>query len=396
MKMHKTRGSLAVVVAGAVLLGAPLASAQQPAGASPKPGTTTKAGAGTTSKKGTTSKTTAKDADKPVGTGGAAGPAQGTGASTSTSSDKTTPPGDAADMAFRKGNDLFRAEKFAEAEAAYEAAFEMKKTHDIAANLGYAEIQQKKFTEAAAHLSFAVRNWPPTGKADKREFAVQTFETARKEVGALRVIVARAGAQVLLDGKAVGTSPLEDSVFVDPGSHTLTAELAGFEAKAETVDAKAGAAQDVTLTLTPVKPKDPPKIEPVVDETAVKRRKIALIAGGAAVGAGVIIGAVLAGVSNATSSDADAKYAELEKAGGSSACKLSAPLPGCSEMNDLYSKEASLANGAFWTFITTGVVGAGAAIYGFSKAPMKMPASAPKVGAAVHPKGAWMTVEVAW
>jgi hypothetical protein len=36
---------------------------------------------------------------------------------------------------------------------------------------------------------------------------------------------AMASAEVLVDGKAVGTAPLASEVFVEPGAHTIEARL---------------------------------------------------------------------------------------------------------------------------------------------------------------------------
>lgn len=266
-----------------------------------------------------------------------------------------TPPADAADVEFRKGNDLFRAEKYVEAEAAYEAALAMKKVHDIAANLGYAELHLKKFTEAAAHLSWAVRNWPPTGKADKRELAVQVLETAKKEVMALRLIVARSGAEILVDGKPVATTPLDDDVFVEPGPRVVEAKLEGFEGTPVTVDAKAGGSQEVKLALVPVKPKLPPV--PVVDEGAVKRRRIILIAGGAAAAVGLGLGIGFTAAANGMSSDADAELAALRQIGR--LCPHESITAQCSHLRGTLREQDTFQDAAAWSYVLGGVAALG-------------------------------------
>jgi hypothetical protein len=52
----------------------------------------------------------------------------------------------------------------------------------------------------------------------------------------------REGAEIRLDGKPVGTSPLEGELFLDPGEHKLVASLSGHEAVERTLQVSAGAA----------------------------------------------------------------------------------------------------------------------------------------------------------
>jgi PEGA domain/Tetratricopeptide repeat len=156
---------------------------------------------------------------------------------------------DKADAIFRQGNDLYRLKKYVEAEAAYEEALRLKKVHDIAANLGYAEMRQGKLREAAEHLDFAVRTWPPTGKQDKRQYAVERLAIVKKEVATLTIQVAVSEAEVFVDGVSVGKTPLTGAVFVEPGSRTIEAKHSGYVDARQVLEATKGAEQTVTLAL---------------------------------------------------------------------------------------------------------------------------------------------------
>src|SRR6185436_13420471 len=77
----------------------------------------------------------------------------------------------AADEHFRKANELYKNEKWAEAEVEFQAAWAVRKTYDTAANMGHTEFHLGKFRDSAEHLQFAVDNWPPTGKQEPLQLA---------------------------------------------------------------------------------------------------------------------------------------------------------------------------------------------------------------------------------
>jgi hypothetical protein len=72
-------------------------------------------------------------------------------------------------------------------------------------------------------------------------------------VGTLHVSVDREGAEIRLDGRAVGTSPLKQSLYVDPGEHVVEASLNGATGS-DPVNAEAGREFSAEITLGTPKP----------------------------------------------------------------------------------------------------------------------------------------------
>lgn len=266
---------------------------------------------------------------------------------------------DPAEEHFRKGNALYKEGKWAEAEGEYEKALSLRKTHDVAANLGHAELRQGKWTEAAEHLAFSVRSWPMTGNAEKRAFAQKGLEEARGKVGALEVRVSAAGAEVMVDGKRVGLSPLEVEVFVEPGAHGVEAKLAGHEDAREAVEVGAGASKVVELSLKrkaeagPVGPVEPP----------VKKRSLvpAVVLGGVAVaGAGAAIG-MFVGV-NGKVVDARDTAQQIRAEGGT--CKEGAQVHSrCELLESDKSTGRTLAGFVVGSTVVGGLAAASAIVY---------------------------------
>ncbi len=275
-----------------------------------------------------------------------------------------------ADARFRKGNELYKQGRYVSAEAELEVAFLLKKSHDIAANLAYAEMKLGKMRDAAEHLSFAVRNWAPTGKEDKRRYAEERLLAAKKEVATLRIRVSAPEAEVLVDGVKVGVSPIEGEVFVDAGSLVIEARRVGMKTARQEIAAAKGSEVEVSLAMeaepqvtAPPVPQPvgqgegarvPPGGEqpPVIEETGP--RTAVLIAGGATAGAALIAGVIFTVVANGKAADRD----ELKGWERCYEAGVQTGLPDCAKADDLRGDAAGFGNAAFWSFVGAGVIGA--------------------------------------
>jgi hypothetical protein len=173
-------------------------------------------------------------------------------APSSTASASPAPAQDEADRLFREGNELYKQKRFADAEALFEKAFAKKPAHDIAANLGYVELYQNKLVEAAEHLSYAVRIWPPTGKDDKRQGAIERLAKVKAEIATLTIEVNVAGAHVTIGEREVGTSPLAGEVFADAGRVVVRVKREGYVDAERAIDVAKGSAQTVSVVLEAV------------------------------------------------------------------------------------------------------------------------------------------------
>lgn len=150
---------------------------------------------------------------------------------------------------YKRANALYIQKSYAEAEALYLEAWRLKKTYDVACNLGAVEIDLGKPREAAEYLAFALRDFPAGEKAAAREQIKARMTLVRAEVGALHVRVNVAGAEVSVGGRVVGYAPVDDEVFVSQGTVTVSASAPGYEQALKSVQVAKGGAADVVLTL---------------------------------------------------------------------------------------------------------------------------------------------------
>ncbi len=311
-----------------------------------------------------------------------------------------------ADKLFAAGKKAYAAGKLEEAYAAYLHAFQMKPTHDVAANLANAESLLGKKVAAAEHMAFAVSHFPPTGDKAKRKKTEKRFAESRSEVGVVRIgavevkdgrPVEVAGAEVFVAGRLVGKTPLADEVYVEPDKDvTVEVKLEKYQTATTTIHAPrattASSAQVVpplVLEPEPIRapifaesskpgsdgatggagtsgepspgPKEgttPPVPQPPVETGGPNKGLI--IAGGAVTGGALVAGLVLVTLANNKATDATTMRARWSKASGPAACGSSSAA--CQSLHDAIGAKSTLSSAAFWTLLGAGVVGAGTTI----------------------------------
>jgi hypothetical protein len=261
-----------------------------------------------------------------------------------------------ADDLTHRGVALGEKERWTEAEPLLREAWKLKHSYDIAGNLGIAEAGLSKHRDAAEHLTFALRSFPANGKPEHRQLLEQTLARARLQVAAVTVRVNKEKADVLVDGRGVGISPLADAVFVDPGRRTFEAKLAGYEAAPQVIEAKKGDSTEVALVLKTPAPPPPPPGPPVKDVwrpgTAVLVTGGALAVGGLAAGAGLTVAA------NQKRADAGALAATLPAGGPVCAgTPVASVATTCTAVKNAAASRDALSRGAVAGFVLGGAFG---------------------------------------
>ncbi|MCK6591615.1 MAG: hypothetical protein L6Q76_29015, partial [Polyangiaceae bacterium] len=99
-------------------------------------------------------------------------------AATQPAVDPNASPEERAMALFRRGIEAHKQGNLVEAEGYYRTAFDLKKSYDIAGNLGDVELKLGKPRDAAEHLSFTIRNFPLTGKPELRERMQKALDEA--------------------------------------------------------------------------------------------------------------------------------------------------------------------------------------------------------------------------
>jgi hypothetical protein len=169
-----------------------------------------------------------------------------------------TDPDKEADKLYWEGLKAIQAKEWEKARVALLEAFKRKPMDRTAASLGRAEMMAGKPRDAAEHLSFFLRE-AKDAKPTVRQAAEKMLAEAKAKIGTVTIKVDAEGAEVLIDGQTVGTSPLAEPVFVEPGSRTFEAKKEGRPPASQGVEVAAGSAPVVDLQLPPA---PLPTIEP--------------------------------------------------------------------------------------------------------------------------------------
>ncbi len=281
--------------------------------------------------------------------------------------EKSAPAGEAARL-YADGVKAARAGQWEVARAALLAAFERKPDAKRAANLGLVELMSGKPRDAAEHLSFFLREGQDVNDHD-RQATEEMLAKAKASIGTVTIQVDTRGAEVLVDGRRVGTSPLADPVFMESGRRSIEVKKTGLTSLREEIDVAAGSAPVVTLKLPPVlKPTVDPMHMPGLDkgappETGAPRWRtwgVVSSAGVAAVGAGVGIGfSFAANAKNAAALEERDTLANHTLV-GHSICTHQAGVPRCGRLPDLVEARDTYRNVAITSFAVAGVGAAGA------------------------------------
>lgn len=264
---------------------------------------------------------------------------------------------DAAALARRYYEDGVAAAADKEWVKAYNAfleAWRLKQHWQIAVNLGQAELRLGKNPDAAEHLAYYLREATELHPDDVKQ-AAAWLEQARSKVGVLRLNVAPKGAQVFVDGKLVGTAPIEHETYVETGWHAIEARTADQKALRQ-VEAPAGMPVDVLLGVGGAVPVPRPEATAAPESTSapllpagIPPRTLILAGVGAVALVNLIVGAATAGASASKGAEQD------------QLCKPTCPQSRTvmNQWNQLEQDRVSAANASMAGFVFGGLAAAG-------------------------------------
>lgn len=147
---------------------------------------------------------------------------------------------------FQEGVRQFDAGQYAKARVSFVQAYALKQHPSVLLNLAQSELRTPGHEAIAAqHFAEYLRLG---SEASKRSEAEAGLAAAKEKIGTVEVKSDRAGAKVLVDGEEYGVTPLEEPLYLKPGSYTVEARF-GDDSRSESVAARAGAETTVDLAF---------------------------------------------------------------------------------------------------------------------------------------------------
>jgi hypothetical protein len=124
----------------------------------------------------------------------------------------------------------------------------------VAGALAQAELALKRYRDAAEHLDYCVNHYSPLDSEDKQRLVKAALIEVKTRIATLELSVDLEGAEIIIDDRTVGRSPLPSAVYLDPGVHQLEARH-GEDKVSRALTVQAGRAYPVTLKFGVVKAK---------------------------------------------------------------------------------------------------------------------------------------------
>lgn len=257
---------------------------------------------------------------------------------------------------YKQANKLYDDGDLKSAEALYTRAWALQKTFSIASNLGALALDLGKPAMAAEMLTYALAQFPAKGKPETKEALEARLDKARKASCAVRVM-AEPGAEVLVDGRSLGPTPLASEVFLEAGSHVFEGKMKGRKDAKVAFSATAGASADVALSLAPL-PKAPDPPAPKSQDLASKWPLPGLVMGAAGVVA-LGVGGAFVGLAEKDRTDAVALRDRLAASKVSCATGSS----DCTQLHNLTSQADTFGNTGIGLLVGGGVATAAGIAY---------------------------------
>jgi hypothetical protein len=269
----------------------------------------------------------------------------------------------------QEGKALMKAGKYAEALGKYSEAYRLDETFSIAANIGQLELLLGRPRDAAEHMAQALRLHGKEAKPEAVAALQRNFELAKQEIGALRVVVNPADADVRVDGRWYGWMELSEEIFVDPGAHAIEAKQKSYRVTQQTITLGKGERQELRLRLEPVAaPPAAPALPPEVpaSEAGSGKSLPLLITGAGLALTGVALGTGFTLRANSQLSGALVLRDDLVHRAGRSAC--AAPTgtvaTDCGRLRDQLVGATTFSSAAVWSFVGAGAFAVATMAYG--------------------------------
>lgn len=201
------------------------------------------------------------------------------------------------------GNELVGNGEYVEALEKFRSAYAKVASPKLLLNIGTTQRLLGRNTDAAESYERFLRD--PSHDTGREPEVRRILKEIDAVVGHLTVSIKTPGAKVRLDGRELGVAPVELSLRVEPGEHTVVADKPGMAAGVKAVTI--GPGQSSKVAPEPSAPGLVVKTERVeVGDT----QRIAGIVVGATGLAGLIAGSVLGGLALAANDEAAAHCAE--------------------------------------------------------------------------------------
>ncbi len=167
-------------------------------------------------------------------------------------SDARADPASDARGRFEAGVRLFRERRYADARQAFEEAHRILPNGRVLANIAACLASEGRVPESVVMYRRFLSEGGDDLPARARDEARREIARLRPSIADVAMAIEPAGAEVRIDGRTVGVSPLAWPIAVSPGQTTLEVRARGYAPFARAVDLERGASVSFSVVLQPL------------------------------------------------------------------------------------------------------------------------------------------------
>ncbi|MET0791674.1 MAG: PEGA domain-containing protein [Polyangiaceae bacterium] len=153
---------------------------------------------------------------------------------------------------YARGLALYGDGEFLLALVEFERAYQLSSNYKVLYNIGQVRIQLGRYAKAKEALEEFLKVGGSSISAERTQAVNKDLAALAERTASLNVVTAQDGADISLDGKLIGTSPLSAAVIVDAGEHTLVVHKSGFYDDAQSVTLAGHDQLELKVELKPI------------------------------------------------------------------------------------------------------------------------------------------------
>jgi tetratricopeptide (TPR) repeat protein len=154
----------------------------------------------------------------------------------------------AARAHFDRGVAAFNARRFAEAGEAFDTAYKLSPAYPVLYNIGQVNVALGRSVEAVEAFERYLREGAAIPAERRREVEAE-LDKQLARVGSVTVRTVPAGAEIRIDARLIGKTPLPGPVRLTAGPHAIQAILAGYTTHIRDIEVAGKSQQDIELAL---------------------------------------------------------------------------------------------------------------------------------------------------
>lgn len=161
---------------------------------------------------------------------------------------------------YQRGLSLYAEGEYLLALVEFERAYQLSPDYRVLYNIGQVRVQLGRYAKAREALEQYMEQGGDAISADRKREVTADLEMLKMRTARLNIVTSEEGADLLVDGVVVGTSPLAEPIVVDAGEHNVEVRKVGFYGKASQVTLAGRDEISVELAITRIPEKASPQV----------------------------------------------------------------------------------------------------------------------------------------